>query len=287
MKVIESFKLRTKRFCLFYEFEKMWILLTVINIVAVFLIIRGSTVPLLFDNAVLRFLFYTDKNADKTLYNISISYFAAYIFYLIQIYYPERKKTLNALLSTRTSVRNMSMWIYRFLFVWDMYKQDDNEAESIVGAKIETVYLKDDTGFVYKVDRETFKSMVSRISKSYHEIINSPDFQNCDYSLRRLLLSPDIAQYIERLYEKIVEAEGLDGSGAIRIGYSKTEICALKRKLEYFGKLFDISMSGDYKVTIDKDDIEKIERRHEKLSEVVSQNHAFFEVLSQKNLNDK
>jgi hypothetical protein len=84
-----------------------------------------------------------------------------------------------------------------------------------------------------------------------------------------------------------VEAEGLDGSGTILIGYSKTTICALKRKLEYLGKLFDISISGDYKITTDKDDIERTERRHEKLSEVVSQNHAFFEVLSQKSLNDK
>ena len=287
MKVIESFKFRTKRFCLFYEFEEMWIILTAINVVAFFLIVRGSTEPLSFNNVVLKFLFSGDTNVDKTLYNIAISYFAAYIFYLIQIYYPERKKTRNALLSTRTSVQNMMMWLYRFLFVWDIYKQDDNERETIIRAKIETVYLKDDTGFVYKVDRETLKSMVDSISKSYYDIINSPDFQNCDYSLRRLFLSPNIAQYIERLYEIIVEAEGLDGSGTIRIGYSKTKICILKRKLEFLGKLYDISISGDYKITIDKDDIEKIERRHKNSSEVVSQNRAFFETLSRKSLKDK
>lgn len=287
MKVIESFKLRTKRFCLFYEFEKMWLLLTAINVVAILLIIRGSIEPLSFNNVVLEFLFSSETNVDKTLYNIAISYFAAYIFYLIQVYYPERKKTRNALLSTRTSVRNMIMWIYRFLFVWDIYKQEDNEREGVIGAKIETVYLKDSTNFVYKVDRETFKKMVDKISQHYNDIINSPDFQNCDYSLRRLFLSPDIAQYIERLCEIIVEAEGLDGSGTIRIGYSKTKIGALKRKLEYLGKLFDISVSGDYKVTTDKDDIEKIERRHERSLEVVNQNRAFFEVLSQKSLNDK
>ena len=287
MKVIESFKLRTKRFCLFYEFEKMWLLLTAINVIAILLIIRGSIPPLSFNNAFLELLFASETNIDKTLYNIAVSYFAAYIFYLIQVYYPERKKTRNALLSTRTSVRNMIMWIYRFLFVWDIYKQEDNEKETVIGAKIEIVYLKDPTNFVYKVDRETFKEMVDRISKSYNDIINSPDFPNCDYSLRRLFLSPDIALYIERLYEIIVEAEGLDGSGTIGIGNSKTKICALKRKLEYLGKLFDISISGDYKVTTDKDDIERIERRYEKLSEVVSQNHAFFEVLSQKSSNDK
>lgn len=282
MKAIETFELKTKRFCFFYEFEKMWILLTAINVIATFFIIRGSLSPSLFDNTVLNFLFCADDNIDKTLYNIAISYFAAYIFYLIQIYYPERKKTLNVLLSTRTSVRNMSMWIYRFLFVWDMYKQEDDEKEKIVGAKIETVYLKDSTDFVYKVDRETFKNMVGRISKSYNDIINSADFQNCDYSLKRLLLSTNIAQYIERLHEIILEAEGLDDSSTIRIGYSKTKICALKRKLEYLGKLFDISSSWDYKITTDKNDIEKIEKRHDKSDEVLSKNRAFFEILSQR-----
>lgn len=282
MKAIETFELKTKRFCFFYEFEKMWILLTAINVIATFFIIRGSLSPSLFDNTVLNFLFCADDNIDKTLYNIAISYFAAYIFYLIQIYYPERKKTLNVLLSTRTSVRNMSMWIYRFLFVWDMYKQEDDEKEKIVGAKIETVYLKDSTDFVYKVDRETFKNMVGRISESYNDIINSADFQNCDYSLKRLLLSTNIAQYIERLHKIILEAEGLDDSSTIRIGYSKTKICALKRKLEYLGKLFDISISWDYKITTDKNDIEKIEKRHDKSDEVLSKNRAFFEILSQK-----
>lgn len=287
MQVIESFKLKTKRFCLFYEFERMWLLLTAINVVAILLIIRGSIPPLSFNNAFLEFLFSSETNVDKTLYNIAISYFAAYIFYLIQVYYPERKKTRNALLSTRTSVRNMIMWIYRFLFVWDIYKQEDNEKETVIGAKIETVYLKDSKNFVYKVDRETFKKMVDKINQSYNDVINSPDFQNCDYSLKRLFLCPDIAQYIERLHEIIVEAEGLDGSGTIGIGYSKTKICTLKCNLEYFEKLFDISISGDYKVTTDKDDIEKIERRHEKSSEIVSKNRAFFEVISQKSLNEK
>ena len=34
-------------------------------------------------------------------------------------------------------------------------------------------------------------------------------------------------------------------------------------------------ISGDYKITTDKNDIEKIERRHKKSDEVFSQNRAF------------
>lgn len=283
MKVEETFKLSTKRFCMFYEFERMWLLLTAINAVAVFLIIRGSTAPLLLDNAVLRILFCSDINADKTLYNIAISYFAAYIFYLIQIYYPEREKTLNALLNIRSSARNMIMWVYRFLFIWDTYMQEADDAkEKIKGAEIKTVYLKDTTGFVYKVDRDDFEDMVKRISELYNDIINDAAFHSSDYSLRRLFLSKNIARYIESMYERIVEAEVLNASGSILIGYSKTEIDSLKCKMQYLEKLLDINVSKEYIITNDKEDIEMIEKRDQKLAEVLLQNSEFCKVLSQR-----
>ena len=283
MKVVDTFKLSTKRFCLFYEFERMWVLLTAINVFAVFLIIRGSTAPLLLDNVVLRFLFCSDVNADKTLYNIAISYFAAYIFYLIQIYYPERKKTLNALLNIRSSTRNMIMWVYRFLFVWDTYMQEaDDEEGKIKGAEIKTIYIKDTTGFVYKVDRDDFENMVKRISKPYNDIINDAAFQSSDYSLRRLFLSKNIAQYIESMYGRIVQAEVLNDSGSILIGYSKTEINSLKRKMQCLEKLLAINVSKEYIITNDKEDIERIEKRDEKIGEVLLQNREFCEVLSQR-----
>lgn len=284
MKGIDNFKLSTKKFGFFYEFEKMWIVLTSINLVAIFLIIRGATAPLLIDNAVMRFLFCTDANGDKSLYNIAISYFAAYAFYLIQIYYSERKKTINALLHTRSNVRNLIMWLYRFLYVWDIYKQEDDDNESkIKGAKIETVYLKDDTGFVYKVDRDSFKTIVERIVEHYHEVINDPYFQNCDYSLRRLLLSQNIAVFIKDKYKVILQAEALNDSGTILIGYSKAVFCSLKRKMQYLEKLYDISVSRDYVITNDKEDIDRIEKRDQRLAEVIIENSSFCEVLAKQN----
>ena len=157
MKALDSFKLSTKKFVLFYEFERLWLLLTAINIIAIFLIIRGSTAPLLVDNSVLEFLFCIDNTGDKTLYSIAISYFAAYIFYLIQIYYPERKKTLNALLSIRPYIHNLVLELSRFLFVWDTYKQvDANDEGVITSANIETIYFKTETGFIYKMNGGSF-----------------------------------------------------------------------------------------------------------------------------------
>ena len=53
----QSKKSHTKRHIWFYEFERLWLLLTLLNLIALFFIIRGSTAPLIFDNDILRFCF--------------------------------------------------------------------------------------------------------------------------------------------------------------------------------------------------------------------------------------
>ena len=148
--------------------------------------------------------------------------------------------------------------------------------------QIKTIYLKDTTGFVYKVDRDDFKDMVKRISEPYNDIINDAAFHSSDYSLRRLFLSKNIVRYIESMYERIVEAEVLNASGSILIGYSKTEIDSLKCKMQYLEKLLDINVSKEYIITNDKEDIEMIEKRDQKLAEVLLQNSEFCKVLSQR-----
>ena len=64
-----------------YDYQKTLWKLTVLLFVGVFFVIRGSTFPLLVDIPILHTLFYSEPNADKTLYNIGISIIAAYIFY--------------------------------------------------------------------------------------------------------------------------------------------------------------------------------------------------------------
>lgn len=66
-------KYSTKRHILFYEFEKLWLFLTLLNLIAIFFIVRGSTLPLISDNKIIKFLLYSSQTSDKTLYNISIS----------------------------------------------------------------------------------------------------------------------------------------------------------------------------------------------------------------------
>lgn len=75
-----------------YSYQKTLLKLTGVLIIALMFVIRGSTVPMLTENKILRLLFYSDPYGDKTLYNIGISVIAAYIFYIFQVYIPEHKK---------------------------------------------------------------------------------------------------------------------------------------------------------------------------------------------------
>ncbi|MBQ7082983.1 MAG: hypothetical protein IJM93_05510, partial [Oscillospiraceae bacterium] len=62
----------------------------------------------------------------------------------------------------------------------------------------------------------------------------------------------------------------------------KTEINSLKRKMQCLEKLLAINVSKEYIITNDKEDIERIEKRDEKIGEVLLQNREFCEVLSQR-----
>ena len=77
-----------------FDYNKTLCLLSAILLVAIYFVIKGSTWPLLFDNILFSALFYTPSDGDHTLYNIAISYVAAYIFYIIQVFMPERRKTI-------------------------------------------------------------------------------------------------------------------------------------------------------------------------------------------------
>lgn len=52
-------------------------------------------IQILGHNQILYHLFYSDPDGDKTTYNIGISIVSAYMFYIVQVYLPEKKKTKN------------------------------------------------------------------------------------------------------------------------------------------------------------------------------------------------
>lgn len=259
----QSKKSHTKRHIWFYEFERLWLLLTLLNLIALFFIIRGSTAPLIFDNDILRFLFYSPESSDKTLYNIAISYFAAYIFYIIQVYYLEYKKTQKALTSIDIPARNLINQTNMFLFAWEtVTKRNSPDDGTILGVDITTIYYKDTSGFVMSANKEELKSIIKRIRDAYNEIINNSLFEQCDNALRQLLLQQNIPDEMEDLYKILLSAEMLaqDSSTTILETYSIYTVDDIRTRLKKLDSLLELNSDFNYTITTDENDIRQRKR---------------------------
>ena len=86
-----------------YEKNKVFLTLTIILIICTLILIRECDYPLKVNNSIMYFLF-VHNYSEKLLYNISISYIAAYIFYIIQVYIPLTLKNRNAINLLRASI---------------------------------------------------------------------------------------------------------------------------------------------------------------------------------------
>lgn len=267
-KLIEQMRLK-----LFFEYNRICLLLTLINIIAVFFIIRGSELPILYNSKILDFLFCVEKNSDKTLYNIGISYLAAYVFYIIQVYYPERKKTKNALLNMKMPAYNLVLWIDRFLYVWELYVIENPEKLGTVKeVNIQTVYLKTDDGFVYRVDRERFENMIGRIEKAYEAIISAQSFYACDYSLRLLLLGDNMLNEVKKIFKIAIKSEIFNKNPDISMGFPKRTVVQLRAKSLLLIKLLKLDVDVNISLTTDEKDIETAEQKTGRLQETMRKN---------------
>ena len=77
--VIETKKASFRRVP-FFEYNRILLILSIGLCVALHVTIRGSSWPLIIDNKLMRMFFYQSEESDHTLYNIGISYIAAYLF---------------------------------------------------------------------------------------------------------------------------------------------------------------------------------------------------------------
>ena len=275
-------KYSIKKHMWFYDFERMWLLLTLINVVAIFLIIRGSSLPLVFDNDILHFLFYSNPLGDKTLYNISISYFAAYIFYIIQIYYPERKKCKQVLISTSLPVRNLINQTNMFLFVWETFTQRNSPDDGVIlGVNVSKIYYKNRSGFVMSADKEELPNIIKRIEDDYDEITNNIAFQSCDNALRQLLLEINIPYEMNRLYQTLLSAELLaqDSSTTILESYSNDDVAEIRTRLKKLNKLFNIKYDFTLTTTTDSNDIKERDEIEKSMQKIIFENFDYFSKL--------
>lgn len=167
-----------------YDYQKILLKLSLIALVALFFVVRGSTAPLLIDTELMRWLFYTDVNGDKTIYNIAISVIAAYIFYIFQVHIPEKKKHKRNM----TIVSELNKYLVRLL------------EELVTAWRVFLVVFNGEYGCVFKafeyetnlgsctVDEENYADLVSELTDKLDEIIQLDVFNDFDIAYCDLII---------------------------------------------------------------------------------------------------
>ena len=165
-----------------YSYQKTLLKLTGVLIIALMFVIRGSTVPMLTENKILRLLFYSAPYGDKTLYNIGISVIAAYIFYIFQVYIPEHKKFKSNCAVFSANHQYLIYLLNQYTLAW----------EKFLGKKQGECCFYE---FSYRlnhresgaVTKKTYNETIAAIPDTFERIIQHIRFDDCDIAYREFI----------------------------------------------------------------------------------------------------
>lgn len=265
----------------FFGYNEILVKLAVLLIVALYFVIRGSSCPLISNNNVIYKLFYTDPDGDHTLYNIAISYVAAYIFYLIQVYYPERKKTSIAIVQTKLDMRNCLHQCAIFINGWEAYTTRDQDKETITGVNTQLLYFQDTEGHIVQMTRKCLADTVQRILEDYEKIKENMDFRNADMELQKLFLDMDFPEKANEWYQVMLSAEILykNKNSTIMESYSEAELAEFKLRIMKLAMIYHIEECIPLEET---KDAKKIMEYHQIIAagcRMVDENREYFQKL--------
>lgn len=265
----------------FFGYNEILVKLAALLIVALYFVIRGSSWPLISNNNVIYKLFYTDPDGDHTLYNIAISYVAAYIFYLIQVYYPERKKTSIAIVQTKLDMRNCLHQCAIFINGWEAYTTRDQAKEAITGVNTQLLYFQDMEGHIVQMTRKCLADTVQRILEDYEKIKENMDFKNADMELQKLFLDMDFPEKANEWYQVMLSAEILcnNKNSTIMESYSEAELTEFKLRIMKLAMIYHIEECIPLEET---KDAKKIMEYHQIITagyRMVDENREYFQKL--------
>lgn len=165
-----------------YDYQKNLKKLNLLLFAGLFFVIRGSQLPLLIDNPVLHALFYSDPNADKTLYNIGISIIAAYIFYLLQVYLPNKKNIKRKIMGFSQYHRNEIFLLNQYILAWEQFLKKEGEC-SFIEFKYK---IKNDGS--YFLTKEIYAETVKELTDDLDKIIGNLNFIDLDLQYKDFII---------------------------------------------------------------------------------------------------
>lgn len=167
--------------------------LSMILLICIYIIIHDCEIPIIhFDTAIDKYieLIFLKSSTDGTFYNIAISYVAAYIFYIIQVYIPaitDNHHGINLLKNDITkTINNIQLLL---LIIHEMTDIKNNE-----------LYLKDTMNDFYIIETSknqilkinflnTYTSLKELIHNKKEHLLTNPALNYLDNNLCELLYS--------------------------------------------------------------------------------------------------
>ena len=243
---------------IFFDYKRTLFFLSLILLLSIYFIVKGSSWPLLFDNEICRTLFYMSEESDHTLYNIGISYLAAYIFYIIQVFIPERKKTQVAIAQTKLDMFNCLHLCKMFLEGWKRYVGYDRVGNGCINnVNVQLIYYEDFEGNLTQITPVGLKNIIISIEEASKSIKENIDFRNSDISLQKLFIDGNFAEQIKELYDLFEEAKILCSSpdNTLRTSYSIGQITEFELRIMRLAMIYKIENSLVVLETKDKEKI--------------------------------
>ncbi len=229
----------------FFKYKRNEILfwLTIILFVCIYVIIRDCDFPIIrFHNFIDKYmeLLFIKSYDDSTFYNISISYIAAYIFYLIQIYIPSVSNHKHSFKMTKIHIEKYINAIKVLMLIADDYRDSQKDCSNITEDFGPFYIIEDSTNEIFKITfLDTYMRLKERIESQQHEILSNPLFNYLDNNLSELLcILPTKELFIicDNIYEQIYKstnAEIIDNGASNK---AKMIIDVLQRR---YGFLFE------------------------------------------------
>lgn len=197
--------------------------LTFILVICIFCAFKGSNNPCIFKSTFWIKIFSKYYFWDDGIYDIAISYISAYLFYIIQIYIPERKEQKQS----KTVLKNKCVLFYTLMqrtsFIVSVLVKEIQYKGTIyveVNSDKKNIYytMKSQEDIYKQLFKFTYKQsgtkLVETIEKYYYDIINSPYYLKCNSSFINSIATLDFQTYINMLNnlfsEKLVRKEDYD-----------------------------------------------------------------------------
>lgn len=186
--------------CLSFKYTRNKILysLSTLLLLSVFTIIRYCQYPLLIHTQLLEKLFIPTSN-DSTLYNIAISYVAAYIFYIIQVYIPAMLNHYKSYQLLSTSITKEIALIQKMIFICRCSLTiSDNDI--YINPTMSSFYFKvfsDTKTYLYKFTyTNSYEPYKEQLTTLHNQITSNPNLSFLDYAFLHKYYSIPINNFL-------------------------------------------------------------------------------------------